>query len=115
MKIKLKKAIRHKGQEIFTLDMPLEDLPGNDLIEVEKQLTQSGEVPFVTDFNKTYLVSVAAKAAHIPVETLKFTSAKDFTRIVNEVRIFLTLSDSEEEQTEEIPEKLPETYSEESQ
>ena len=115
MKIKLKKAIMHKGQEIYTLDMPLEELTGNDLIEVEKQLTQSGEVPFVTDFNKTYLISVAAKAARIPVETLKFTSAKDFTRITNEVRNFLTLSDSEESEEEGIPEKLPETSSGESQ
>ena len=115
MRIKLKKAITHKGQEVFTLDMPLENLTGNDLIEIEKQLTQSGEVPFVTDFNKTYLISVAAKAAHIPVETLKFTSAKDFTKIVNEVRVFLMGSDSEEEQTEEIPENLPETSSEDSQ
>lgn len=115
MKIKLKKAIRHKGQEIFTLDIPLEDLTGNDLIDVEKQLTQSGEVPIVTDFNRTYLINIAAKAAHIPVETLKFTGAKDFTRITNEVRNFLMVLDSDEEQTEGIPESLPETSSEDSQ
>ena len=70
MKIQLKKAIKHKGQEIFTLDMPLEELTGNDLIEVEKQLMQSGEVPIVTDFNRIYLINVAAKAAHIPVEKI---------------------------------------------
>ena len=114
MKIKLKKAVMHKGQELEVLDIPLEELTGNDLIEIEKQLTQSGEVPFVTDFNKTYLISVAAKAAHVPVETLKFTSAKDFTKIVNEVRIFLMDLVSEEEQTAEIPETLPATSSEES-
>ena len=111
MKIKLSKAIKHKGQEIFTLDMPLEELTGNDLIDVEKQLMQTGEVPFVTDFNKTYLINVAAKAAHIPVEILKFTSAKDFTKITNEVRNFLTLSDSDENEEEEIPEKPLETFS----
>lgn len=115
MKIKLKKAITHKGQEIFTLDIPLEDLTGNDLIDVEKQLMQSGEVPVVTDFNKTYLISVAAKAVHIPVEILKSASAKDFTRITNEVRNFLTLSDSDENGEEEIPEKPRETSSGESQ
>ena len=115
MKIKLNKSIKHKGQEIFTLDLPLEDLTGNDLIDVEKQLVQSGEVPIVTDFNRVYLINVASKATHIPVEILKFASAKDFTRITNEVRNFLTLSDSDESEEEEIPEKLPETSSVESQ
>ena len=111
MKIQLKKAIKHKGQEIHTLDLPLEDLTGNDLIEVEKQLMQSGEVPIVTDFNRVYLINVAAKATHIPVEILRFTSAKDFTHITNEVRNFLTLSDSEENEEEEILATNPEISS----
>ena len=115
MKIKLKKAITHKGQEIYTLDMPLEELTGNDLIEVEKQLMQSGEVPIVTDFNRIYLINIAAKAAHIPVEILKFAGAKDFTRITNEVRNFLTLSDSDEDDQADNQPKLPEVYSDESQ
>ncbi|MBQ7544924.1 MAG: phage tail assembly protein [Synergistaceae bacterium] len=115
MKIKLKKAIKHKGQEIYTLDIPLEDLTGNDLIDVEKQLVQSGEVPIVTDFNRVYLINIAAKAVHMPVEILKEASAKDFTRITNEVRNFLTLSDSDENEEEGIPEKLPATSSGESQ
>ncbi|MBR6901274.1 MAG: phage tail assembly protein [Synergistaceae bacterium] len=113
MKIKLKKAIKHKGQDIDVLDISLEDLTGNDLIEVEKQL--SGEVPIVTDFNRIYLINVAARAAHIPVDVLIFMSAKDFTRITNEVRNFLTLSDSEGNEEATIPAKLPEISSEESQ
>ena len=115
MKITLSKAIQYKGQNIDVLDMPLEDLTGNDLIEVEKQLMQSGEVPVVTDFNRVYLISIAARAAHIPVEVLKFSSARDFTRITNEVRNFLILSASDEGETTIIPAKLPEISSEESQ
>ena len=111
MKIKLMKAIKHKGQEIHTLDLPLEELTGNDLIEIEKQLVQSGEVPFVTDFNKVYLVNIASKATHIPTEILKFASAKDFTRITNEVRNFLTLSDSDENEEADSPETPPEISS----
>ena len=113
MKIKLAKAIQHKGQAIEVLDMPLEDLTGNDLIEVEKQLMQSGEVPVVTDFNRVYLISIAARASHIPVEVLKFSSARDFTRITNEVRNFLILSASDEGEAERIPATLLETSSEE--
>ena len=115
MQIQLKKAIKYKGQDVFMLDIPLEDLTGNDLIEVEKQLIQSGEVPVVTDFNRVYLISVAARATHIPVEVLKFSSARDFTRITNEVRNFLILSASDEEEQATIPAKLPEISSEESQ
>ena len=115
MKIQLKKAIKHKGQDIYTLDIPLDDLTGNDLIEVEKQLMQSGEVPVVTDFNRTYLINIAARATHIPVEILKFMGEKDFTRITNEVRNFLTISDSDEEGQADNQQKLPETYSDESQ
>ena len=83
---------------------------------------QSGEVPIATDFERVYLINVASKATHIPVEILKFASAKDFTRITNEVRNFLTLSDSgrvarrkHESEEEEIPGKLLETSSGESQ
>ena len=115
MKIKLKKAIRHKGQDINVLDLPLEDLTGNDLIDIERQLVQSGEVMVVTDFNRVYLVNIASRAAHIPVETLKSAGARDFTRITHEVRNFLTLSDSDENEEEEIPAKPLETYSGESQ
>ena len=114
MKIKLSKAVKHKGENIEVLDLPLENLTGSDLIEVEQRLVNSGEVPIVTDFNRIYLINVAAKAARMPVEVLKFASAKDFTRITNEVRNFLTISDSEENEAAEIPETLHEISSEES-
>ena len=103
MKIKLKRAIMHKGQELEVLDMPLEELTGNDLIEAEKQIVQSGEAVVVTDFSRPYLIAIAARAAHIPVETLKFMDARDFTRIAGEVRNFLIVQDSEDSTEETIP------------
>ena len=115
MKIKLSKAIKHKGENIEILNINLDDLTGNDLIEVEKQLTQSGEVSIVTDFNKIYLITIAARALHIPVEVLKFASAKDFTKITNEVCNFLIISDSEETENSTIPVNSLATSSEESQ
>ena len=54
MKIKLKKAVMHKGQELDVLDIPLEELTGNDLIEAEKQIMQSGDAVVVTDFSRPY-------------------------------------------------------------
>ena len=107
MKIKLKRAVMHKGAELEVLDIPLEELTGNDLIEVEKQIVQSGEAVVVTDFSRPYLIAVAARAAHIPVETLKFIDARDFTRITGEVRNFLIVQDSEDSTEETIPETSP--------
>ena len=107
MKIKLKRAIMHKGQELEVLDVPLEELTGNDLIEAEKQIVQSGEAVVVTDFSRPYLIAIAARAAHIPVETLKFMDARDFTRIAGEVRNFLIVQDSEDSTEETIPATSP--------
>ena len=107
MKIKLKRAVMHKGEELEVLDMPLEELTGNDLIEAEKQIIQSGEAVVVTDFSRPYLIAVAARAAHIPVETLKFIDARDFTRITGEVRNFLIVQDSEDSTEETIPATSP--------
>ncbi len=101
MKIHLKKSIIHKGNELHTLDIPLEDLTGNDLIDVEEQILKTGNPIQSTDFSRVYLISVAARALHMPVEILKQMGAYDFARVVSEVRNFLTLSDSEEELTEE--------------
>ena len=100
MQIQLKKAIKHKGQDIFSLDIPLEDLTGNDLIEVEEQIIKTGNFAAMTDFSRAYLIAVAAKAAHMPVEALRTMGAHDFSRVITEVRNFLMATDSEEMTTE---------------
>ncbi len=101
MKIQLTKAIKSKGQDIFTLDIPLEDLTGNDLIEVEEEVMRSGTPFSATDFSRVYLIAVAAKAAHMPVDALRMMNAKDFSRVVTEVRNFLIVTDSETQTTNE--------------
>lgn len=105
MKIQLKKAIIHKGNEINTLDFDLDSLTGNDLIDVEEQILKTGNPIQSTDFSRVYLITVAARALHMPVEILRQMCARDFARVVNEVRNFLTLSESEEEETVNLPEK----------
>ena len=97
MKIQLKKAITHKGNELTTLDLELDNLTGNDLIDVEDQILKTGNPIQSTDFSRVYLITVAARALHMPVEILKQMCARDFARVVNEVRNFLTALDSDEE------------------
>ena len=63
MKIQLKKAIMHKGEELKELDLSLDRLTGNDLIEVEEQAIKAGNNAFsATDFSRVYLIAVAARA-----------------------------------------------------
>ena len=116
MKIQLKKAIMHKGQELSELDVDLDRLTGNDLIDVEEQAMRTGNNAFsATDFSRVYLIAVAARAARIPVEVLRMMNAHDFNKVVTEVRNFLTLTDSDESngETEDpaTPPTLPATFS----
>jgi len=117
MKIKLKKALKHKGRELFELDVPVEDLTGADLIEVEQQVFKSGKIALMPDYTKVYLVRVAAWAAKIPTDVLEGLSARDFMTVVNRVQNFLMGSDSgtDEEfsnlESEETPETVPVTSS----
>jgi hypothetical protein len=115
MKIPLKKALRHKGQDLKELDIPLETLTGTDLIDVEQQVFQSGKLALMQDFSKIYLIRVAARAAKIPAEVLENLSARDFTVVTNRVQGFLMGSDSGTDDVEsqtETPETAPETSSE---
>ena len=105
MKIKLKKPIRHQGQEVSEIDLDLDALTGDDLIAVEDQIFKTGGNPLQnTDLSRVYHITVAARALHMPVETLRGMCARDFARVVNEVRNFLLVSDSEDD-SENYPEK----------
>ena len=99
MKVQLKKALKHKGQELTELDIPLENLTGLDLIEVERQVADANDKKalILPEFSKSYLAAVASRAARIPVEVLQTLSARDFTTVTGAVQNFLTGSDSETE------------------
>lgn len=112
MKVQLKKCLTHKGEELRELDIPLENLTGADLIDVEQQLFRSGKVALMPDYSKVYLIRVAARAARIPVEVLEQLSARDFTIVTNKVQNFLMESDSGSvvmEETGKTPESEPAT------
>ena len=70
----------------------------------------------VMDISRVYMITVAARAAHMPVEALREMSAGDFNKVVNAVRDFLADTDSEESETAKSPKiqaTLPETSSDE--
>lgn len=95
MKITLSQALKYQDKEINTLDLDLDNLTGNDLIDVEEDLKKRGVNVNAWEYSRTYLIALAARAVHIPVEALRSVSAKDFTAIVNEVLSFLAGASSE--------------------
>lgn len=95
MEIKLNKAINHNGKNITELDLNLEELTGNDLLAAEDELKRKGLNVAAWEYSRDFLITVAAKSLKLPVEAMKALSARDFTRVVNEVLAFLAGTDSQ--------------------
>lgn len=89
MKISLAKAIPYKDNKISEIDFDFDSLTGNDILNVEKELRASGENIAAWDYSRTFIIAIAAKSCHLPVEVLKNSSLSDFTKIINETLSFL--------------------------
>lgn len=111
MKIKLKRAINFHGEYVKEVELNFDELTGNDLIEAEKQVMASDNIPMVTDFNKAYLIAVASRLIKVPADELRNMNAKDFSKIITEVQRFLLGSDSSDTSEATTPETVSETLS----
>lgn len=104
MKITLTKPITYQDTTLKELDLTLNNLTGQDLIDVEEHLKRKGITVNAWEYSRTYLISIAARALNIQAEALKTLSAKDFTAIINETLSFLAGTASENA-TQESSEK----------
>lgn len=95
MKIALSKPLRYQDKELKELDLVLDDLTGQDLIDVEEDMKRKGLTVNAWEYSRTYLISLAGRALNINANALKKLSAKDFTNIINETLSFLAGSASE--------------------
>ena len=95
MKITLSKPLKYQDKELNDLDLVLDDLTGQDLIDVEEDLKRKGITVNAWEYSRTFLISIAARALNIPANSLKSLSAKDFTSIINETLSFLAGTASE--------------------
>lgn len=100
MKFILGKPIKHKGEYLKEIDIPLDELSGSDLLAVEADMQRAAEIAIMIDYSKVYLLRVAARAAKIPFEVMKGLSARDFTLLTTKVSGFLMGSGSEEGEEE---------------
>ena len=96
MVIKLRRAVMFNGEPVDELMLDLETLTPQDIIDAENEVIRSTSIPVVLDFNRDFDLTVAAKCAGIPVESLKRMHVKDFNKVISEVRNFLTDTDSEQ-------------------
>ena len=96
MRIKLIKTFTHNNKEYKELNFDFEKLTGQDLIDAEEITRRAGANIAIgaADFSRSYVLSVAAKAASLPREALLNLSAQDFTNILNQTLIFLSGADS---------------------
>lgn len=89
MKISLKKNLSFKDNQISEIDFDFENLTGSDILSVEKEIRATGENIAAWEYSRSFLLAVAARACHLPVEVLKNLSLPDFTKIINETLNFL--------------------------
>lgn len=95
MKITLTKPLKHKDKELSEIDLSLDDLTGQDMIDVEEEMKRKGVTVNAWDYSRSYLISIAARALKLPAEALKGLSARDFTTIINETLNFFSTTASE--------------------
>lgn len=88
MKIELKNALKYKDAELTALDLELEGLTAADVLEVEEELKAGGVNILAWEYSRAFLLAVASRACHLPLEVLKGLSVPDFARVVNEVLSF---------------------------
>ena len=98
MKMMLTRPISYKGSEISEIEYDYDSLTGNDLIQAEgnyRKASPDGQL-----FGSAHMLYVASRACHIPAETLRSMTAKDFMRTVNSAYSFFGSMDSEASQPE---------------
>ncbi|WMI72130.1 phage tail assembly protein [Aminobacterium sp. MB27-C1] len=88
--IKLTKPVSYAGKEYKELELDLEGLSGADMIAAEQEcLVLQQVVSPVAEFSKTYLSSLAARAAKVDYEMIKQLPVRDFTYVTLVVQNFL--------------------------
>lgn len=89
MKHKFAKPFNFEGKEYKELDIPLEELSGQDLSAAKREWAAAGNFSPVPVSDPDYCASVAARACKLPVEFFYALPAKEYTRLTQAVSNFL--------------------------
>ena len=90
MEITLTKPLKLEDKEVKKIDLKLEDLTGEDILQVDLEIRAEGDPRgFDNVYNQKVLLILASKASGIVMEDLRKLSAPDFLEVTFTVRNFL--------------------------
>ena len=78
------------GEEYKEIVFNFNDMTGADMIDIEQEMNDQSEFALQPELSPAYCARLAAKAAHVDVELIKKLPLRDFNKIKNCARNFLT-------------------------
>ena len=90
--MQLARPLVHDEKTYTELTFNFEDLSGNDSLAIERELQMLGHTVIVANFDSEYLIRVCVKACteKLGLDALGRLSIRDFNRLRNTVRGFLS-------------------------
>lgn len=90
--MQLARPLVHDEKTYTELTFNFEDLSGNDSLAIERELQMLGHTVIVANFDSEYLIRVCVKACteKLGLDALGKLSIRDFNRLRNTVRGFLS-------------------------
>ncbi len=80
---------KYNGKEIESITFDYNSLTGKSFIQIEKEMTDKGEVALDPMLSRTFQAKLAAKAGKVGVDFIEGLSLGDFYRITSSARNFL--------------------------
>lgn len=91
--VKLQNEYEFEGKKYTEINMDFDRLTGVDFIDIEQEMNDMGEYALTPETSPNFCVRLAAKAAGVNVEVIKHLPIKDFNRVKNAARNFLTAAE----------------------
>lgn len=89
MEYKFSKPYEFEGTKYESIELDLDKLSGEDMDEIQVQLTAEGYIMAVPAADTKLCAMLAARAAKKPFEFIKKLPVKDYLKITQEISIFL--------------------------
>lgn len=87
--IEFEKPFKYEDKTFERMGFDYNKLTGQDLINIEKEMTDIGEYALSPEISPNYLARLAAKAGGVSVDVITALPLKEFNRIKNSARDFL--------------------------
>ncbi len=80
---------KYNGKEIESITFDYSSLTGKSFIQIEKEMTDKGEIALDPMLSRTFQAKLAAKAGKVGVDFIESLKLGDFYRITSSARNFL--------------------------